>query len=221
MEQYQDKVIFNMYKKFYGKDPDLSSTNIKNITIEIQSMFLIIQEYSCLLNKTSFTYGAFKDLNLPFDLELQDVIVRQLIDNDISYDMLQFSDYVEMVISLIGTSVRTIINGSKNSIESLRQISCVLFIKKYVKLSSVDEELKEIFGLDLDALTLEKNLNEMIKVELGKDNYNDNNLDYIKHNLEDECIPAKVYRPVINYGGPTKVFVNKKSREICAKALLN
>ena len=53
------------------------------------------------------------------------------------------------------------------------------------------------------------------------DNYNEENINYIRETIKNKDIPDKAFGLVEKNDGPTKILINKKSRKIIAQDLIN
>lgn len=156
MNNKEAKIIYKVYKKFYGREPNLSRKNFRNppkqpnlgrenfrnLTIEIQSMAYILNEYGVSLGAEEFCY-QYIDLNMPMSMDIQDILVGKLIGNsdNLNDTSLQLNERAEKIIDIVGSAIKCVINTSQNQIEALREISNILYVKKYVLPSASDAEI--------------------------------------------------------------------------------
>lgn len=144
MDKKNEKIIYKIYKDFYKKEPNFDKENLRNITIEIQSMLYILK-----LNHIDIFCEGFSreyiDLELPMNMTVQDIIVGRLIGNneDLSDSSLHFNDISKMYIDRIGFAVTEFINSFEDPIETLRLMSYLSFFDEQVYSFDVDD-----FGLD-------------------------------------------------------------------------
>lgn len=222
MSKKEAKVIYKAYKKFFGKEPNFNKENFMNLTIEIQAMAYILNEYGVNIGANGFCY-EYTDLDMPMSMDIQDIVVGKLIgkSDDLNDDSIQYSEFAEKTISLIGSAIRFAINTCQNPIEELRKISNILYVKEYVLPSSSDEKIMEITKCTKKDLSDVERLIEIINQERCKDNFGKSNLENIGEMIDKHEI-ATPYRMIVNEsgnGGMPKI--TKESRKKVAKSLIN
>jgi len=154
-------LIYKLYKEYYLKEPILEKENLINLTIEIQSMFYFLREHGLVLGcEKGFCLGCYKDLDLPMDMGIQDVIIEKMIGKDISLldDSVEFSELTKKFINIVGSKVREEIGNSENSIEILRMITYIVYSREFVYPSASDEEVLEYMNCDKKDLEITKSL---------------------------------------------------------------
>lgn len=181
MKSKEAKKIYKVYVEFYEKKPNLDKSNLRNLTIEFQSMAYILGRYGVQLYSDGFVKNGYVDLDLPMSMNIQDIIVRELIGKGEDFDdeSLGFPDELKKKINLIGKAVRNIIERENDKIEALRLITFISFVKKYVSPMMSDGEIKDAIGCKLTDLTMEANLTDSINHDMCKDNYGETNIDDI------------------------------------------
>lgn len=222
MDRYDKQAIevYKAYKEFYGKEPNLNKDNFRNITIEIQSMCYFLNEYGVCLSEDGFS-KEYKDFDLPMSMNIQDVIVTRLIGNHENFfdASRQFPEESKKTINTIGRIIRGVISGASEPIETLRLISYISYIKKYVIPSDNDEEIRELANCELSDLDKERKVIDAIKEEMCKDNFDDANVESVRKMIEEES--PVTYGMFLNESGNGEVpVITEANRKVAVKALL-
>ena len=206
MEIKNNKIIYKAYKEFYRKEPNFCKENIRNITIEIQSMLFILREYGINLGCESFVKNAYSDLDLPMDMTIQDIIIGKLIGKNIDLidDSIKFNELANKYIDVIGSAITNVINNSEDSIETLRVITYILYTRKYVLPTATADVIKKFTNCQETDLENVNRLIYSIKIELCKDNFDKVNIEKMINESEN---------------GETS-HISEESRKIAVKALL-
>ncbi len=221
MYKKEEKIIYQTYKKFYGKEPNFNRENFMNLTIEIQSMAYILSEYGVIIGKDGFCY-EYTDLSMPMSMDIQDIIVGKLIGNsdNLNDALLQFTESAEKTINIVGKSIKYVINNSQNPIESLREISNILYVKKHVRPMASDDEIMETTKCSERDLRDVEQLIEFIKQEKCKDNFNKSNIENVGKMIDGE-MPTPYGMHVNESGNGKHPKITEESRKKLAKLLIN
>lgn len=216
------KIIYSAYKLFYNKEPNFSKDNIRNITIEIQSMAYILSLYGITIVANRFVKDGYKGLELPMSMDIQDIIVDKLLENkeNIEEELVQFSDEVTKEIYIIGDIANSIIDDTEDRIETLRKIVYISFTKRRVILDDSDDKIKEIANCEDIDLKLEKNLFERINHDLCNDSYNYGNIYDIEKAIKNSRSIKTVGMFVKETGNGCDIIPTEESRSIITKSLL-
>lgn len=221
MNKREKKIIYIAYKQFYNKEPIFSKENFMNLTVEIQSMAYILNEYGVSLGAYRFCY-EYVDLNMPMSMEIQDIIVGWLIDSSDEFDdnSLEFNERENKLINILGSTIRNIIANSHNKIEELRKISNILYVKKYVRPSANDKEIMELEKCTDEDLKTVEELIEFIKKEQCKDNFDKSNIESIGEMIDEEMLtPYCIFMD--ESGNGKSLEITETSRKKLAKTLIN
>lgn len=221
MSKREEKIIYQTYKKFYGKEPNFNRKNLMNLTIEIQAMAYILNEYGVTIGADGFCY-AYTDLSMPMSMDIQDIVVGKLIENsdDLNDDLLQFTEYAEKTINIVGNAIKCAIKNSEDPIEELRKISNILYVKEHVRPSASDEEIMETTKCTKQDLSDIEQLIEFIKQEKCKDNFDKSNIENISKMIDgEELTPYGMF--VNEFGNEEKPEITEESRKKLAKSLIN
>lgn len=179
--QRQAKILLKAYNKFYNKDVNPSRDNLINLTIEIQSMVYILQKFGIELGANGFVRDGYKNLNLPMSMSIQDIVVSSLIENDSSLidTSIEFNQYTNKNIDIIGKATRFIINQTDNPVDTIRAITSILFTKKYVVPDADNEMIKEYAQCTDSDISNAKKLVYIIK-NMKKNIYDEFTIEKIK-----------------------------------------
>lgn len=82
MEEKRLCELYEVYKEFYGKEPDFKKENKQNITIEMQAMAFLLSQYGIAFYDYQFASNEYKDLKMPMSMKLQDIIVGKLLGRE-------------------------------------------------------------------------------------------------------------------------------------------
>lgn len=219
--KYNEKLIYKIYKEFFDKEPNFSKENIKNVTIEIQSMLYILEECGVLFFEDDFVKSNYKDLDLPMSMNVQDIIVNQLVDNDkdLSDDSLHFTKITEKLIGITGSVIRDSIKDTQDQIEALRLIACILYVKKNVYPNANEDEIKQLANCELEDLNIEEEAIDTITNELCKNNFDENNVENIRKMIDES--PIDTYSMFMDESGDGKhPVITKANRKSVARSLL-
>lgn len=218
-DKQEAKVIYKVYKDFYKKEPIFSEDNFRNITIEIQSMAYILDEYGVMIGPGRFSKKEYRDLNLPMDLDIQDIIIRQIEKNeDLNDSSLIFSKRAIKIIDIVGKVIRSVMNNTQTPIETLRTISCILCIKKSHPFAS-EELIKALADCKDEDLDNFEKVIDAIKNEACKDNFDKNNIENLDKMIKESAIDA--YRMLVSESGTGKnPTITDESRKSTVKTLL-
>ena len=223
MNKYDKQAIevYKTYKEFYGKEPNFSKDNFRNITIEIQSMCYLLNEYGVCLEEDGFVGNGYKDLALPMSMNIQDVIVERLIgnNNNFSDTPFQFLGNPKKIIDTIGGVIRNEIENTSDPIETLRLISYVSYVRKYVIPSATEEKLRELVNCESSDLDRERKVMDVIKEELCKDNFDDTNMENVRKMIEEDS-PASYGMFIDESGNGKDPVITETSRKVAVKTLL-
>lgn len=122
------KVIVEVYKLFYNKNPDFSN---KNINIKIQTMLSILAEFYISVGDYGFSLSGKR--NIPMSMNLSNLVYELFplgeikeIDNPI-----QLSEDAKKTISIVGEGIRNTIDSTDNQEEALITISKVIHAARY------------------------------------------------------------------------------------------
>lgn len=220
MKDKDVKIIYKTYKQFYGKEPNLDTGYIGHLTIEIQAMAYLLNEYGVSLGDNRFCY-EYTDLNMPMSMDIQDIIIGKLSGNidDLNDDSLEFSARADKLINIIGSAIRCITANSQNKTEELRKISNILYIKKHVRPLASDKEIMEVEKCTEEDLKKVEQLIEFIKQEQCKDNFDQSNIENVRKMIDAE-MPTP-YGMHVNESGNGKLpNITEESRKKLAKALI-
>ena len=215
------KIIYNVYKKFYDKEPNFDEKNFMNLTIEIQAMCYILKEYGVEIGDSGFCY-EYKNLNMPMSLSIQDTIISKLMGNhdDLSDHSVKFQELVEVAIARIGLFVRGITSYDKDQVEALRRISNILYLEKYVMPNASDKEIMEVEACNYNELSYVRQLNKLIIQEKCKNNFDRINVDNIEK-MSDSSELTSYGMFVKETGNMERVNITEESRKKLAKSLIN
>lgn len=217
----KEKIIYQTYKKFYGKEPDFNKENFMNLTIEIQFMAYILNEYGVSLSSDGFCY-EYTNLSMPMSMDIQDIVVGSLILNsdDLSEGSLEFIESTDKTINIVGSAIKNITANSQNRIEELMKISNILYVKKHVCPSASDEDIIEIAKCTEEDLKNVEQLIEFIKQEKCKGNFNKSNIQNISKMINGEELTP--YGMFINESCDGIIpEITEESRKKLAKSLIN
>lgn len=183
MNRKEAKLLCKVYKEFYGKDPNFSKDNFRNITIEIQSMAYILNEYGVSLGAYGFVKEAYVGWDLPMSMDLQDIMINHLIGNSeiMIDDSIGLNENAKKKIEIISKEIRSVINYTSNPIESLRLISFILFIKTHAIPSATESKIIEYANCELKDLENEEKVINAINAVLD----NESNLKNAKKGKKD------------------------------------
>lgn len=221
MQKKEEKIIYKAYKQFYNKEPNFSKENLENITIEIQFMIYILNEYGVSLGANRFCY-EYTDLSMPMAMYTQDIIVGKLIDknDDLNDEALVFSKSAQEIINIIGNIIRNIITDKKNQVEQLKQISNILYVKKYVFPLATDEEIKKKTNCTEEDICNAYQLIKLIDKERSKDNFDKKNIANITKMI-DSSDKATHYGMFVDESASGKLpEITEGSRKKLAKSLI-
>lgn len=122
------KVIVEVYKLFYNKNPDFSN---KNINIKIQTMLSILAEFYISVGDYGFSLSGKR--NIPMSMNLSNLVYELFplgeikeIDNPI-----QLREDAKKTISIVGEGIRNTIDSTDNQEEALITISKVIHAARY------------------------------------------------------------------------------------------
>ena len=122
------KVIVEVYKLFYNKNPDFSN---KNINIKIQTMLSILPEFYISVGDYGFSLSGKR--NIPMSMNLSNLVYELFplgeikeIDNPI-----QLREDAKKTISIVGEGIRNTIDSTDNQEEALITISKVIHAARY------------------------------------------------------------------------------------------
>ncbi len=132
---YAQRLIYTVYKEFYGKEPNLDKENRKNITLEVQSMVYLLAQYGVRLGYTDFDYNALEEFNMPLSIELQKSVIDKLIGcvNQQSETSVELEAPVKSAIQFVSTIVTDEMRDKKNPIEVVRLISAIFYSEGYIR----------------------------------------------------------------------------------------
>lgn len=223
MDKYDKQAIgiYKTYKEFYDKEPNFSKDNFRNITIEIQAMCYLLNEYGVCLEEDGFIRNGYKDLDLPMSMNIQDVIVERLIgsNNDFSDIPFQFFGSSKKIINIIGKAIRGEVENTSDPIETLKLISSISYVRKYVIPSANDEKLRELVDCESSDLDRERRVMSAIKEELCKNNFDDINMENVRKMIEEDS-PAFYGMFMDESGNGKSPAITEDSRKAAVKTLL-
>lgn len=142
MRNREEKIIYKVYKKFYDKEPNFSKDNFMNLTIEIQAMAYLLNEYGVNIGTNGFCY-EYKNLLMPMSMDIQDIIISKLFENkfDLNDESIEFDLRTNRLINVIGEALKQVTFYSENPIEDIRKIANTLYVKKVVCLTDSSETI--------------------------------------------------------------------------------
>ena len=220
VNEYNKKLLYKIYREFFDKEPDFSKGNIKNITIEIQSMLYILDSCGVIFFANKFFKNRCKNLEVPISMDIQDIIVDQLVDNDkiLNDDSLHFTEITKRMIAITGSVIRNEIKDTQNQTEALRVISNILYIKKEVCPNNNDG-IRQLTNCELEDLNIEEKVIDAITNELCKTNFDENNIENIKKMIDESSIDTYSMFISESENGKNPV-ITKKNRKNVASSLL-
>ena len=117
-----DKILYQVYKLFYGEVPDFK---IPSINIKFQMMLLILEEFGI-----SFNYDFYKNKkNYPVSFEVTEFVNKMKLFGDIEEkDIL--SQENKNIVQIVGKNINEFINDQENSLETLIKLGTFLYIKR-------------------------------------------------------------------------------------------
>lgn len=219
MKKRTEKIIYQTYKKFYGKEPNLNKENMRNLTIEIQAMAYILNRYGVTIGENGFCY-EYTDLNMPMSMSIQDVIIEKLIGNkeNLNDSSFQFDRRAERIINIVASAIKIAISNRENQIEELRKIVNLLYVKEHVCPSANKERLMEVTKCS------EKDLINIEQLEYIINEGNKNNFDKVNITNIDKMINTEKtssYGMFVNENGNgQQPIITEESRRIVAKSLI-
>lgn len=69
-EKVEECLLYEAYKAFYGKGPDFKELNRNNITVEMQAMVYLLEQYGIVIGDYRFSYKELSHLNMPISYEI-------------------------------------------------------------------------------------------------------------------------------------------------------
>lgn len=121
------KTLIEVYKQFYGKNPNFSD---KNISTEVQTMVSILAEFDIDMNYSFINSPRRK---MPLSLALAQLIeeLYPFGEIDDSIQTTTLSDYAKNVIKIVGENVKDATESTDDKFEALRRISQVIYTARY------------------------------------------------------------------------------------------
>lgn len=214
------KKIYKLYKEFYGKEPNFNKENFMNLTIEIQAMAYLLNQYGVATGSRGFCY-EYANLRMPMSMSVQDIVIK-LIENsdDLNDDSLQFTEFAKKTINIVESAIRCSINNSQDQVEELRKIINILYVREHVLPSASDEMIMESEKCTKKDLKDVEQLIKLINQEMCKDNFDRSNIENVRKMIDDEMpTPFGVY---VNESGNGELpKITEEGRKKLAKSLIN
>lgn len=166
-------MIYEIYKAFYGKEPDFREENKKNITIEMQAMFYLLQEFGIVLGNYRFVYSELDPFYMPISMELQDVLIAMLNHENKEFaSSLKIDETLINKVNIIGSSVQSYLIAQKNFVEALRLVCSIRYSMQSIIPSVTDNEICEFNHCQKEDILKAKKLMRLITLDLTFDKVN-------------------------------------------------
>lgn len=118
----KDKILYQVYKIFYGETPDFSSSTIN---AKFQMMLLILEEFGI-----SFDYNFIKgNRNYPVSFEVTEFVNKMKLFAD-PEDVDILSQENKKIIQLVGSNINEYINNQDEPLKALTNLGTILYIKR-------------------------------------------------------------------------------------------
>lgn len=210
-------VLYHAYVKMYGRQPILDSTS-NDLTVEFQAMAYLLKQYGVVFVEGSFVLDDYKHAGMPMSIKIQEILDSYILghnDSEFQEDVV-FNKHAGRVLDILGEVMKNF-----SSINQIRTLVHLYFTKGSLMPSVGDAELRSYTGATEDDMKRYKDFLANVLYRLTVDNYNQVNIDSIIRATEEEEVPDKSYRPILNeVGSGESPVISKKSRKIVAESLL-
>lgn len=168
-QNLEAKRLCKLYEEFYQKEPNFLEENRKNITIEMQAMAYLLEQYGVSCGLYRFSYNS--DIKMPISIELQDVIVMHLLGHSAKeYESdLELNKRTKKIISLVGSKIREKLEEKINPIEMLQRIASVYYARTLMLLGADSKTIASSMQIPIDEITEVDKLIRKISLEHLKD----------------------------------------------------
>lgn len=169
-ETRQARILYKVYKEFYGKEPDLSHANRWNLTIEMQAMAFLLAHYRIIFVTYSFSCNEFKNLYMPISMDLQDALVYKLLGRtkeEVDSDLM-ITEKGKKAIQLLGSKITAAINEKEDPIEALRLIVATYHTEERVLPGASVSEIAEHNKCTVEEVESARALAKTLETELSE-----------------------------------------------------
>ena len=119
---YKDKILYQVYKLFYGETPDFSASSIN---VKFQMMLLILEEFGI-----SFDYDFNKGRrDYPVSFEVTEFVNKMKLFGEIEDDV-DLSEENKRIIQLVGNNINEYINNQDEPLKVLIKLGTILYTKR-------------------------------------------------------------------------------------------
>ena len=136
------KALIEIYKLFYGENPNFS---LSNINVRVQTMLSILEQFGVSLGD-HYVFNLLGKAKMPISLNLEQLVSKLFPLGEITAidDPFKLADETRNIIKAAGECVREVINDEYNSDDILITISKVIHAKTHILSSESDiKELSE------------------------------------------------------------------------------
>lgn len=141
---YDSNVLIEVYRLFYGENPDFS---LQNINVRFQAMLSILAGFGISLGDYySFLPGVeycdLEKVNMPISLAIEQRVDSLFPLGEVTEfgETFTLTDEAKSIIENVGESIRESIKGSKNKDKALITLSNIIYERRYNLASSSDTE---------------------------------------------------------------------------------
>lgn len=144
----EKKAIVKLYRVFYQKEPIFLAENYESLTIEIQSMFYILNYFG--MSSYTFSYNALENMNMPISLDLQDLIVKLINQQEvISADEFNNPTLLQRA-SEIAQKINELLNENEDKLETLRLITSIMHSKTSMYPTYNEQQIADLNNCELE-----------------------------------------------------------------------
>lgn len=135
IESVQNILLYNIYKKFYDKKPNLNEENSDNLNIEIQSLVFLLNWLGT--NISSYNFEIDEEMNMPISKKLKQDIETTLVGKNI--------EILDKYKIDINDDILNVLNLLKNKLENkdglfLKELSNSLYNKYgFIEYEEIDK----------------------------------------------------------------------------------
>jgi len=171
-----DKILlYEAYKAFYDKEPNFKEENRRNITIEMQAMAYLLEQYRIVIGNYRFAYSELTDLYMPISMELQDLLVSKMLNHEnkeFALDFIILKEELKFKITLVGSTVMAKISEKEDPLEALRLLCSIYYTSKSIRPNATDDKIIEYNKCALEDVTEARELNDSLTLDLSLDRVN-------------------------------------------------